>query len=102
IGDLVLQHVLEWLHDARYRQRRGRFTAAAEPEREHDSTRHLADQRDVARPGGLVLPGHRAVAVEILPAVARPDIAGARAPGSITLLRIGRGERAADRPLLRP
>ena len=49
-----------------------------------------------------MLPGHRAVAGEVLPAVARPDEATARASPGIPLIGGHRRERQRERPLLRP
>ena len=76
--------------------------AAAEAEGEHDSLREFCDQGNVSGSGRFVLPGHRAVAGEILPAVAVADIAGAGSPDRIALSFIDRRQRDAKRPLLGP
>ena len=69
------------------RQRGGGFGAAAKAERQDRPARQFAHQRDIARARPVVLPGQRAVAGEILPAVAAADIAGAgRAEGVVLLL----------------
>ena len=70
--------------------------ADAEGEREDARARQLAEQRHVAGTRRGVLPRHRAVAREILPAVARADVAGARAPEGIAL-RARRPRRAPAR-----
>src|SRR5438067_3204438 len=87
IDDLLLQYVVEGLDQAGDRQGGGGFGAAAEAERQDGAARQFAGQRDIARAGDAVFPAHRAVMVEILPAVARPDIAGAGPPERVLLPR---------------
>ena len=97
---MLLQQVVERLQQAADRQGRRRLGAAAKAERQHRAARQFGDQRDIARPGRAIFPGHRAVAGEILPAVASADIAGARPPDRVALALVDRGERGAKRPLL--
>src|SRR6185295_7708382 len=87
---------------ARYRQGRGRLGAAAEAERQDGAARQFAGQRDIARPGDAILPAHRAVLREILPAVTGADIADAGAAKGVGLVLVGGGERHAERALLGP
>ena len=102
VVDLTLPRGLERLEERAQRQRGGRFRAAAEAERQHHFARQLPRQSDIARPGVGMLPRHRVVAREVLPAVARPDKPTARASPGILLIRRHRGERQRIRPLLRP
>src|SRR5205085_2169959 len=84
------------------RQRRRRFGAAAEAERQHGLTRQLPEQRDVAGPGGVVLPGEGAVASKVLPAIAAADESRAGAAPGVLLSRVDGGEGQPERTLLRP
>ena len=54
-----------------------RFGAAPKSEPEHARARQLTGQRDVAGPRKVIIPGQRAIAVKILPAIARAHVAGA-------------------------
>ena len=66
------------------------------------ASRQFADQRNVARAGGVEVPRQRAVSGEVLPAIAGADIPRADSAKAIILLRVRRGERQPERPLLRP
>src|SRR6516165_11667815 len=99
--DLAAERVVEGLDDRGDGKRRGRVDALAEAEPENAARRDLGDQGDIAGPGGLVVPAERTVPVEILPAVAHPDIAGARLPEAVRLALVGRSEREVVVALLR-
>src|SRR5215831_17251589 len=68
--DVLLQQTVERLQEAADRQCRRRFGAAPETKREHDAARKLGYQRDIPWPGALILPGHPAVMMKILPTIA--------------------------------
>ena len=84
------------------RERRCRFGAAAEAERQHGLPRQLTEQRDVAGPGGVVLPGQCAVARKVLPAIARADESRAGAAPGVLLSRVDGGEGQPEGSLLGP
>ena len=102
VGDLLLQDRIERLHQARNRQGRCRFGAAAKAERQNRAPRQFAGQGHIARAGDRVFPGHRTMSGKILPAVAGADIAGAGPAEGVALILVGGGECEPERALLGP
>ena len=92
----------ERLHQRGARQRGGRLFGGGEAQRQRRARRQPPHQRDIARPGCVVVPGHAAVGMEILPAVGRADIAGRAGGQRIRTVRRARRQRQAERPLLGP
>ena len=98
-GQLLLPGQREGFRQRRARQRRGRLRAAAKAQRQNRAPWQFADQRYVSRAGGLVAPGERAVAGEVLPAVAAADAAGAGTAEGLLLLGRDGEQGQAERPL---
>src|SRR6185312_13944402 len=84
---------LEGLEERRDGHGRGGLSARSESERKSYAVGQFAHEGDIARTCARVLPGHRAVVREVLPAVTPADIAGARAHPCIVLVLVGGGER---------
>ena len=84
------------------RQRRCRLGAAAKAKRQHRLPRQFTEQRDVAGPGCVVLPGQCAVAGKVLPAIAAADESRAGAAPGVLLPRVDGGEGQPEGTLLRP
>ncbi len=100
--DMLLPRMGERRGERGEGERRRRFAAGAETERERRAAGQFADQRDVARAGAVELPGQRAVAGEVLPAVAGSDVTGARDAPRVALMVVDGGQRERERPLVRP
>jgi len=96
---VLLQQVVERLQQTRDREGCRRFGTAPKTEREHGSTRQLSHQ---GGSGIFILPGHRAVTGEVLPALAVADVAGAGSADGIALLLVNRRQGCAERPSLGP
>ena len=72
---MLLPGMLKWFAEGGEGQRRRRFPAGAEAQRQRGSTGQFADQRDVAGTGYVELPGQCSVGGKVLPTVAVTDIA---------------------------
>ena len=99
---LLLPRLIEWLQQSRNRERRCRFFAAGETQREGCLARQLAQQRHIAGTGMSVLPLHTVMVRKILPAVADADIPSAGAAPSVSLVFVGCRQRQAERALFGP
>jgi len=100
--DMLLEQTVEGLQQTPDRECRRRFGAAPKPECEHDPTRKLGHQSDIAGSRLGIFSCHRAVAGEILPAIAIADIPGAGSADRIALLFVYGHQGGPERPLLGP
>src|SRR5690348_6077059 len=98
--DQPFEYIVEGLHEARQGKRSRGLHAVAEAEAQNRFAGQRADQRDIAGTRAGVLPSERAVAVKILPPVARADIACAGRAECILLAVSDSRERETEGALL--